>query len=517
MECSILPDDRGVLKDTQTPSPEFELPGESANALARSNAARSHGAMDFFWTALAPFTFLVVCGLSLLALVLNVYLLDAGLPDVLVVSGSVLGAGLVILLPLEYHLVRVRILRPMERFEFELLGKLPWRPDGDVLFSSLRRSMGDVRRALHSMDGDLQLERERSHDLRAQLHERAAADAFADRVAEGLRGAESMEQYSVEAAGLVNSIWPADDLLLLHREEGRDELSILAWVHAGVPVALDRSEVELPGYRWTSLPVPVKEALRRGFYCEAGLPFSQDSAFPRAKSFVAMALEHRGGSAGVILACTAHADPPSAEPLRRSRPLFSVGFGRAMYARELSEAVIRDAMTGAFTYAHFLTIVRHEVARATRYTRFVACALIDVDGLRRVNGEHGFAVGDRVITEVAQVVGGAIRSSDILARVSGGRLALLLPETNEEGAEVVAERVRRRVQEYPFIVARGLVERITVSVGVAVHPPLGVTAVALVDAAERSLTEAKRGGRNRVVVVGGEESPVADLESRQTA
>ena len=517
MECSILPDDRGVLKDTQTASPEFELPGEVVDALARSDEARTRGAMDFFWTGLAPFTFLVVLGLSLLALVLDVYLLHATPSDVLVVSGSILVAGLVLLLPLEYRLVRVRILRPMERLEFELLGKLPWRPEGDVLLSSLRRSVREVRRALHSMDGDLRLERERSNDLQAQLQERAAADAFADRVAEGMRGAESMAQYSAEAARLVNSIWPADDLLLLHREEGRDELRILAWVHAGVPVDLGRSELEMPSYRWASLPVPVKEALRRGFYSEAGLPFSQDFGFPQAKSFVAMSLEHRGGSAGVILACTAHADPPSAEPLRRSRPLFSVAFGRAMYVRELSEAVIRDAMTGAFTYDHFLTIVRHEVARATRYTRSVACALIDVDGLRRVNSEHGSAVGDRVITEVAQVVGGAIRSSDILARVSGGRLALLLPETNAEGAEVVAERVRRRVQEHPFIVARGLVERITVSVGVAVHPPLGVTAMALVDAAERTLTEAKRGGRNRVVVAGGEKSAVADLESRQTA
>ncbi len=517
MGCSILPDDRGVLKDTGTPSPEFELPGEFADALARSDEARINGAMDFFWTGLAPFTFLVVCGLSLLALVLNVYLLDAGLSDAFVVSGSLLGAGFVILLPLEYHLVRARILRPIERLEFELLGKLPWRPERDVLLGSLRRSVGEVRRALRSMDSDLRLERERGHDLQTQLHDRAAADAFADQVAEGMRDAGSVDQFAAEAARLVNSIWPSDDLLLLYREEGRDELDIVAWEHAGVPVDLDLFNGELPSYRWASLPVPVKEALRRGFYSEMGLPFSQDSSFPQAKSFVAMSLEHRARGAGVILASTAQADPPSAEPLRRSRPLFSVGFGRAMYAQELSEAAIRDAMTGAFTYDHFLAIVRHEVARATRYTRSVACALIDVDGLRRVNSEHGSVVGDRVITEVAQVVGGAIRSSDSLARVSGGRLALLLPETNEEASEVVAERVRRRVQEHPFIVARSRVERITVSVGVAVHPPLGVTAMSLVDAAERALTEAKRDGRNRVVVARGEKSAVATLESRQTA
>ena len=157
------------MKDTGTPSPEFELPGEFADALARSDEARANEAMDVFWTGLAPFTFLVVCGLSLLALVLNVYLLDAGLSDVLVVSGSVLGAGLLILLPLEYHLVRARILKPIERLEFELLGKLPWRPERDVLLGSLRRSVGEVRRALRSMDSDLRLERERGHDLQAQL------------------------------------------------------------------------------------------------------------------------------------------------------------------------------------------------------------------------------------------------------------------------------------------------------------------------------------------------------------
>ena len=73
------------------------------------------------------------------------------------------------------------------------------------------------------------------------------------------------------------------------------------------------------------------------------------------------------------------------------------------------------------------------------------------------------------------------------------------------------------MQEHPFIVARSRVERITVSVGVAVHPPLGVTAMSLVDAAERALTEAKRDGRNRVVVARGEKSAVAALESRQGA
>jgi len=464
--------------------------------------------MDFYWTSLAPLTLLVIFGLSILLFVVAFYRFDAGLFDLLVPSGLVLAVGLLVLLPLEYRLVRVRILRPIERLESELLGRLPWRPEQDTLLTSLRRSLVEIRWALRSMDGDLRLQRERGDDLQARLNDRAAADAFGDRVAEGLRGAESVKQFAEEAARLVGSVWPVEDFLLLYREEGQTELSVLAWEHEGVRVELDDLPTGgLPRYSRASLPVPVKEALRRGFYSEAGLPFSQDPAFPEARSFVAMALEHRGGDAGVMLALTSHPDPPSAEPLRRSRPLFSVGFGRAMYARELSEAEIRDALTGAFTYDHFLTVVRHEIARANRYSRSVACVTIDVDNLRRVNSEHGSAVGDRVIAEVAQVAGGAIRSSDTLARVAGARLCLLLPETDRAASEVVAERVRNRVEEHPFILANGQVERVTVSAGIAVHPPFGVTAISLVDAAERALTDAKRSGRNRVTVAGeGERS-----------
>ncbi|MHB0979961.1 MAG: GGDEF domain-containing protein [Thermoleophilia bacterium] len=511
MGFRILPDDRGVVKEPRPtidgPAPTSDIgadwdspgtPPELLEALAESEAARMRGAMDFFWTSLAPFTFLVIFGTAMLVFVLTVYLLDAPLQQLLVLSGSVLAVGLVLLLPLEYHLVRSRVERPIVRLEHELLGKLPWRPEGDQLLGSLRRTVGEVRRALRLMEVDLKVERERGDDLGARLEERAAADVFADRVADVLRGAESVRQYAFEACTLVRGVWPAEDILLLSREETENELTILYWDHEEKQVDPHATDVEPPRYRKASLPVPVKEALRRGFYAESGLPFSQDPAFPRARSFVALALDHRGGPAGVLLAVSPRLDPPSAEPLRRAQPLFSIGFGRAMYVRELGEAEIRDTLTGAFTYDHFLSVVRHEVARGNRYSRPVSCLMVDIDGLRRINDTHGSAAGDRVIGEVSQLVSGAIRSSDSLARISGGRLALLLPETNADAASIVAERVRSRVEEYPFIVVRNRVARVTVSVGIGVHPPFGVTALALVDAAQRALHGAKEAGRNRV-------------------
>jgi diguanylate cyclase (GGDEF)-like protein len=519
MGCSILSEERGVLKGTRrSPRAEGEIEGPTVGTVgvdapsapvpprvgldevfADDPPLRAADPMDFFWSGLAPFSFLVACGASVVVFVLAVYLLEAPLEETLILCGSVLAVGLLVLLPLEYYLVNARVAAPIRRLESELVGRSPWRPEGDMLLGSLRRAVGEIRVALRSMDSELRAERERGDDLHARLIERASADRLADQVAEGLMAAESVEQFATEAGKLVRSVWPAEDFLLLHREEGADELRVLAWEHEGTGVDLHSLDGDMPRYRRSSLPAPVKEALRRGFYAESGLPFSQDPAFPGARSFMAMSLEHRGGGAGVMLAVSSTLDPPSAEPLLRARTLFNMGFGRAMYERELGEAEIRDSLTGAFTYDHFLSVVRQEVVRANRYSRPVGCLMIDVDNLRRVNGIHGSAAGDRVVAELAHLVRGTIRSSDILARMTGGRLALLLPEVDAETAMVVAERIRARTEEHAFIVVRGQVERATVSVGVGAHPPFGVTAMSLVDAAERALAEAKNRGRNRSV------------------
>jgi len=481
---------------------------EIAQALDESGSAGRGSVMDFFWAALAPFTFLVVFGSAALVLVLSVFLFDADSTELAILSAAVLAVGLLVLLPIEYHLVRSRIERPIQRLEHELLGQLPWRPEGDQLLGRLRRTVVEVRNALRVMDTDLRMEQERTDDLLARLGERTAADAFAARVADSLRRAESVEQFAAEATRLVREAWPADEVVVLHRLELENDLEVLRWECLGEAIDPEAREGGAPRYRKASLPVPVKEAFRRGFYSETGLPFSQDPAFPDARSFVAMSLEHRGVGAGVLLAVSGELDPPSPESLRRAHPLFSLAFGRAMYVRELGEAEIRDTLTGVFTYDHFLTMVRHEVARSNRYSRPAACVMVDVDKLRRVNETHGSAAGDQIIAEVSQLVRGLIRSTDSLARISGGRLALLLPETNEEAALVVAERIRTRVDEYPFIVLRNQVERMTVSVGVSIHPPFGVTALSLVDAALSALTQAKDQGRNRVVVL-REQTPTA--------
>lgn len=467
--------------------------------------------MDFFWSGLAPFTVLVAFGMAALVLALGTWSPATHLTQIAKVAGLVVGVSVLLNLPVQYYLVRNRLERPIRHLSAELLGHRPWQPEGDLLLAPIRRAVENMRELYAGARNDLELARERAAELQQRLDAQVAAERFTARVAESLRTAEPVAQFAAELAELIRAVWPAQYLVLLHRDESQPELDILYYEVEGRPVRPDPSAESTPRYRKASLPPPVKEALRRGFYSESGLPFSQDPAFPAARSFVAMALDHRGPGAGILLLASSILVPPSPEPLRKAQPLLSIGFSRSMYLRELDEAAIRDGLTGAFTYDHFLSLLRHEVARSNRYGRPVSCIILDIDGLRRVNEAYGARSGDQVIAEVALLVKGLIRSSDIMARISGGRLALLLPEANEEAARVVAERVRAKIEEHPFIVRRGAVERLTVSLGIGVHPPHGVTALTLVDAAHQALRAAKEEGRNRVAVAedpspAGEES-----------
>lgn len=456
--------------------------------------------MDLFWGSLAPLSVFAAFGITVLVMVFVLW-------TAAVEAGAVLGLGAVVfllasvlLLPAEYFLVKSRLDRPVTRLERELRGELPWRPEGDVILASLRGSVQTVRDAALEATGARARDQERIVELLTRIEEHVAAERFAARVAEGLRGAEVMTTFASEVARLVREVWPADHVLLLGRPSSDADFQVLFHDGPDGPISVTAGD-GVPHYRKGALPVPVKEAIRSGFYAESGLPFSHDPAFPLARSFVALSLDHRASGTGVLLAVSAALVTPTVQTLRQAQPFFSVGFSRSQYLREMKEAAIRDALTGAYTYDHFLSMLRHELARCNRYSRPLTCVIVDIDGLRRVNDAHGARVGDQVIAEVAQVVQSIIRSSDVLARISGGQFALLLPECSGDAGVVVSGRVLAAMAEHAFIVQRQVVERVTVSIGVSVHPPHGVTALKLVDSAHRALRQAKAEGGNRVALL----------------
>ena len=112
---------------------------------------------------------------------------------------------------------------------------------------------------------------------------------------------------------------------------------------------------------------------------------------------------------------------------------------------------------------------------------------------------------------MAAALKGAVRSFDIAARYGGEEFAVILPETTEEAAREIAERIRRSVSMYPFASEDGKSVRVTASVGIATAPENGSTPAALIKQADAALYHAKEEGRNRVTHALDTERPVARI------
>ena len=166
---------------------------------------------------------------------------------------------------------------------------------------------------------------------------------------------------------------------------------------------------------------------------------------------------------------------------------------------ELAENAVRDPLTGLHNRrfsTHELPIM---IATGERYNHPVAVALADIDNFKRINDGYSYEVGDEVLRQFASILQEVTRSSDRVTRHGGEEFLIAMPENTVEQAAQASERIRRAVEEYPWhLVADDL--RVTVSIGVAdtIHSP-GLHDVC--DAADRAVHEAKRTGRNRVVVV----------------
>jgi diguanylate cyclase (GGDEF)-like protein len=126
--------------------------------------------------------------------------------------------------------------------------------------------------------------------------------------------------------------------------------------------------------------------------------------------------------------------------------------------------------------------------------------MFDVDHFKRVNDTHGHLAGDTVLIKLAKIAMSTIRTEDIFARYGGEEFAVICRAEKLANAAILAERLRSMVEHTPFE-HEGTRLPVTISIGVAAHPDLQIeTATDLITAADEALYEAKRSGRNRVVL-----------------
>jgi diguanylate cyclase (GGDEF)-like protein/hemerythrin-like metal-binding protein/PAS domain S-box-containing protein len=163
--------------------------------------------------------------------------------------------------------------------------------------------------------------------------------------------------------------------------------------------------------------------------------------------------------------------------------------------RELEQLAGTDALTGAWNRRQFDEAVARETHRASRYHEPVCVLLLDLDHFKAVNDTHGHAEGDRVLRQVAECIRGVIRLNDSLTRWGGEEFVVLMPNTTEAQAVILAERIRETTAAHDF---QGL-PPVTVSIGVAEHAE-GELSAAWLQRADRAMYQAKREGRNCVRV-----------------
>lgn len=167
---------------------------------------------------------------------------------------------------------------------------------------------------------------------------------------------------------------------------------------------------------------------------------------------------------------------------------------------DLREEATRDFLTGLHNRRAFEDMARQELARWQRGRDPLALLIIDADHFKRVNDTHGHGTGDAVLRSLAASVRDQVRELDIVARLGGEELVVMMPSTDLVGARAAAERIRQAIELLRVSAPEGGQIRFTVSVGVAEASRDASSIELLLQRADEALYEAKRRGRNRTVV-----------------
>ena len=173
------------------------------------------------------------------------------------------------------------------------------------------------------------------------------------------------------------------------------------------------------------------------------------------------------------------------------------GHIESAYHEEIYRLVTTDGLTNLPNRRAFEDALQREFSRSTRYTRPLSLLVIDIDHFKKINDVHGHLAGDAALRQFATVLKANLRRDDVAGRMGGEEFAVLLPEIDDVGAKLTAEKLRQLTARHRFEFEEAVMP-LTISIGVATRTPSDQDPMEIYRRGDELLFTAKRTGRNRV-------------------
>jgi len=221
------------------------------------------------------------------------------------------------------------------------------------------------------------------------------------------------------------------------------------------------------------------------------------------RSILCAPLVSRGRTIGVLEIINKQAGPFTRADLQLVLTLVepcAIAIENAILFQRTEQLTITDDLTRLFNSRYLNLYLGREIKRCKRHGIPLSVIFLDLDGFKGINDQFGHLAGSGTLTEVGKILALGVRESDILARYGGDEFVVVLPETPASGALVIAERLRRAIEEHRFLEPQGIAARISASFGISTYPDHALSPEGLIQKADQAMYRVKEREKNGIEV-----------------